>query len=223
MRWFTIATGVWFVWVILSSNVAGAYLAGRLRRRTYDATPDELDTRDGAHGLIVWAVGAILAAILASSGVTGIARTATSAAGTATETISGAIGGQIDYFANLVQRGPAPADAPDITGEVATVLTRSLAEGEVTDADREYLRDLVAQRTGVQPDQVAEQVDAALAQFEQAQQAAIDAANQARIAGVIGAFIIAATMLIAAAAAYFAAVAGGDHRDRNLAFRNILK
>ena len=47
---------------------------------------------------------------------------------------------------------------------------------------------------------------------------AVDAAEQARVAGAIAAFVIAATLMASAAAAYLAAAAGGDHRDRNVPF-----
>ena len=51
---------------------AGGYLAGRLRRPVPGTSVDEVEVRDGAHGLVVWAVGALLGAVLAASGVTGV-------------------------------------------------------------------------------------------------------------------------------------------------------
>src|SRR6188472_3713908 len=66
-RWFAIAAGLWFVCVVVIANIAGGYLAGRMRRRTGDATPDESDTRDGANGLTVWAVATLIGAMLATS------------------------------------------------------------------------------------------------------------------------------------------------------------
>ncbi len=72
-----IATALWFLWTQVSSFVAGAYIAGRMRRRIGDATPHEVEMRDGTHGLIVWALAVVLGAILASSltlsGLTGVA------------------------------------------------------------------------------------------------------------------------------------------------------
>ena len=39
---FVIATGLWTLWVIVSSLMAGGYLAGRMRRRIADVTDHEL-------------------------------------------------------------------------------------------------------------------------------------------------------------------------------------
>jgi hypothetical protein len=228
-RWLAIAAGLWFVWVVVSANIAGGYLAGRMRRRTGDATADESDTRDGANGLTVWAVATLIGALLATSGVSTVTRgvgaavgTVTQAAGSAAGGAAGALSGELDYFAGLVQRGDgAGLGNPEIRGEIATILGRSLREGEVTQGDRDYMVSLVAEATGAPPEEVSARVDEALGQFEQAKQAAIDAAEAARVAGIVSGFVIAATLLAAAAAAYLAAVTGGNHRDANVAFRTL--
>jgi len=230
LRWITIAGGLWFVWVMVSSNAAGGYLAGRMRRRTGDATEDESDTRDGANGLIVWALGALLGVMLAASSVAGVVRGAATTAGAVAQGagaaaggVAGALEGQMDYFAGLVQRGGGGVGTPESRAEVAAVLMRGVGDGEVSPEDRQYLVDLVAAETGTEAAEVEAQVDAALARFDEARAAAVDAVEQARVAAVISAFVVAATLLIAAAAAYLAAVVGGDHRDRNVAFRSMLR
>ena len=228
-RWLAIGAGLWFVWVVLSSNMAGGYLAGRMRRRTGDATPDESDTRDGANGLTVWAVATLIGAFIATSGVTTVTRGAgaavgavAQAAGSAAGGAGAAVGDQLDYFAGLVERGEGTAlGNPQVRSEIKAVLTRSISQGEVAPADRDYMVNLVAQETGTPPEQVGASVDSALQQIEEARQAAIDAAEAARVAGIISGFVIAATLLAAAAAAYLAAVAGGNHRDSNTAFRTL--
>src|SRR6218665_1064209 len=53
--WIAIAAASWLLWVQISSFMAGGYVAGRLRKRHHDATEHEVDVRDGAHGLLVWA------------------------------------------------------------------------------------------------------------------------------------------------------------------------
>ena len=68
---------------------------------------------------------------------------------------------------------------------------------------------------------VEARVQGALDQLAEARAQAVEAAEAARVAGVISAFLIAATLLSAAAASYFAAVMGGDHRDRNITFRSL--
>ncbi len=64
--------GLWTAWVVVSSFMAGSYLAGRLRRRSYDATAHEVDVRDGSHGLTVWALGVLLGGYLAAMGIANV-------------------------------------------------------------------------------------------------------------------------------------------------------
>lgn len=86
--WIAIAAGTWLVWVEVSSFMAGAYLTGRLRRRHNDATEDEVDVRDGAHGLLVWAGALVVGALIVAGGITGIAGAVGSAASTLTTAAS---------------------------------------------------------------------------------------------------------------------------------------
>jgi hypothetical protein len=218
LRWVTIAAGIWFVWVAVSSFGAGGYLAGRLRRRIGDAPADEVETRDGAHGVLVWATGALVGAVLAAFGVGGLLGGAASTAGSLAGPAAEVVERETDYYSGLILRGDAEGASPEARAEVAAILGRGLARGEIAQADREYLGRLAAAETGSDPAAAQARVDAVLAEAEAARATAIEAVEQARVAGVIGAFILAATMMLSAAAAYFAAVAGGDHRDRGLAF-----
>jgi MFS family permease len=54
----------WFVAVELFACGLGGYLAGRLRTRWARVHDDEVYFRDTAHGLLVWAVGAVFTAAL---------------------------------------------------------------------------------------------------------------------------------------------------------------
>lgn len=219
LQWLTIAAGIWFVWVTISSFSAGGYLAGRMRRRFGDATEDESDTRDGAHGVIVWATGAVFGVLLAAAGLGGALGVTASATGAAAGGAAEMIAENGDYFADRILRG---ADiSAETRDEVTTILARSVAEGEVAPDDRDYLVQLAANQTGTEPAQVEARVDAVLADMEAAREAAVQAADTARMVGVITAFVIAATMLVAAGAAYFAAVLGGQHRDESTPFRRF--
>lgn len=64
-RWMVITVAVWLFWVQLISSLAGGYAAGRLRG-TLDLTESESEVRDGAHGLLVWALGTVIAVVAAS-------------------------------------------------------------------------------------------------------------------------------------------------------------
>lgn len=216
MFWWAIAAGIWFVWVSVSSFGVGGYLAGRMRRPVPDATEDEIETRDGVHGLTVWAAGTLVATLLALGGVGGVMSAATNATGTAAQGVVALVDDQGDYFAGLVLRDEAGASpSPEAQSEVATILARSVVQGDMSPADRDRLVQIAAAQSGTEPAEVEQRVDQALATVEDAREAAIEAAEQARVAGLITAFVIAATMVVSAAVAYFAATLGGNHRDRN--------
>ena len=81
---FYIALALWFIWITVSSFVAGGYIAGRMRRPVEGATTHESHVRDGVHGLVVWAVAVAIGTWLAtwsiSSAVKGGAELAKSGA-----------------------------------------------------------------------------------------------------------------------------------------------
>ena len=226
LLWLGIASGAWFVWVAVSAFAAGGYLAGRMRRPFADATADEVETRDGAHGLLVWATGALLGALLATSGVTGLVGAAASGAGavarTAVDAAAEAIGGDIGDLTGRLTRGRLDAPALDAeTREQINGILARLRDGELAAEDRTYLAEVVASRTGTTPEEASAQVDAAAAEAKQLYDQALAAAEQARKAAAIAAFVVAATLFVSAAAAWFAATTGGDHRDRRIPFRSF--
>jgi hypothetical protein len=223
LRWMAIASGIWFLWVAISSFAAGGYLAGRMRRPVGATSADETEMRDGAHGVVVWAVGALVGAIMAASGVSGIVGAAGSAAGGVAQAAGGAaqaaaeaVSGDIDYLGSRLLQGEGGENA-------AAVLTRNLADGEVSAEDRDYLAQLVAERTGITPEEAGTRVDQAIAEAREVYATALETAEQARRAAAIAAFLIAATLMTSAAAAYFAAAAGGDHRDRAVPFGTFAR
>lgn len=72
--WNVLVAGLWVALVALASSAAGGYVAGRMRSRWGDAVEAEVEFRDGAHGLVVWAVSTVgvalvMAAIAALSAV----------------------------------------------------------------------------------------------------------------------------------------------------------
>ena len=78
-----VAVGLWVVWVSASSYMAGGYVAGRMRRRLYDATEHEVDIRDSVHGVVVWAVASLFGAVLIGMTAAGAAKTGAQATATA--------------------------------------------------------------------------------------------------------------------------------------------
>jgi hypothetical protein len=57
--------GLWLLMSSIASFTLGGYMAGRLRVPWRAASRDEVEFRDGIHGLLVWGLSVVLAALLA--------------------------------------------------------------------------------------------------------------------------------------------------------------
>jgi len=110
------------------------------------------------------------------------------------------------------------ADRSVAIAEAGRILTNDALTGSVSDADKAYLADLVARNTGMTADASKKRVDDIIGQIDTAKQKAADAAETARKMAVLAAFITAASLLVAAVAAYWAAMMGGNHRDKEMVF-----
>ena len=227
-HWYLVATGLWFIWVSVSSVMAGGYLAGRMRRRIEDASEHEVEVRDGAHGLLVWAFAVLIGGTLAAIGVAGVAQSAASTANTVVKSVSTAAS-QADgnhlttsYLVDTLFRGeaqrPRPTTNEQARQEVVRILAASAAEGEVSKPDQEYMGQLLAAETDLELDEANARVATMLTELEEAAVAAKEAAEKARVAGILVGFLVAATLLISAAGAYIAAGIGGRHRDEEIIF-----
>jgi hypothetical protein len=236
-----VLTGTYVALVTVASFGAGGYLAGRLRSPWSGAVGNEVTEshfRDGSYGLGVWALGVVLGAALAVSGVGGILKTAVgsttaiAAAGTAGAASNPNAGAALSRLSmaptdfavdRVLAPSPAPAGAPatapssraDLAQPVARVFAANLANPQLNAADRSYLVQLVMQQTGLPQADAEKRVDSAFTELKAAEQKARDAAEQARKATLIAAFLAAATLAIGCAAACAAASLGGRHRDDN--------
>lgn len=212
---FGIGTAIWFVIIQICSFAAGGYVAGRLRRRFGDSTEEESDFRDGAHGLLVWSVGFLFSAALVAMTASSVLRTATSAVGTAAQQAMQQSGGAglpgLDQL--LRPNRPAPDGRPeDVRAEASRILAKAVADGQLNDNDRRYLAQVVAARTGVQPQEAEQRITTA---FDTAR----NAADTARRSAVLTGFLTAASLLASLGAAWLAAQGGGKHRDEGTSFR----
>lgn len=97
-----ILTGLFLVLSMVASYMVGGYVAGRMRRRTDGAAPEESATRDGIHGLVVWGLGMILSAMMVGNVVSGTVKAAGNAAATAVEATGSAVGGVAQGAGNLI-------------------------------------------------------------------------------------------------------------------------
>lgn len=222
-----IGAASWFLWVQISSFMAGGYLTGRLRRRTFDASEDESDLRDGAHGLLVWAGALVVGAGLALGGVGAIASATGSAVSTAAIAASNVVEDGVDpnaYFVDTLFRADRPVDAALARDEAGRIFARAaLGDGSVGADDRTYLASLVAANTGLAPAEAQARVDAVSASVAEARRDAVAAARIARNTGIIAAFLLAASSLVSAIGAYWAAQKGGNHRDSNTVFATAFR
>ena len=89
---FGVLAAAWFIAVQLFACGVGGYLAGRLRTKWARAHTDEVYFRDTAHGLLVWAVGAVISAALIASAASSAVSGAAHLAGAATEAVGQAAG-----------------------------------------------------------------------------------------------------------------------------------
>jgi hypothetical protein len=232
----TVAGAAWFALSALYSGAVGGYIVGRLRKPVLDTTADERSNRDGLNALVTWGLGLLLTAALTTSILSSAASTAVTAAGQAagpalSETIkasSNKAGDFVGYYVDRALRAPAnaaPAGAPatasnDSKTEVARILTRSLASGSVSDADRGDLERIVARQTSISDADAKARVSQMMTEANDAYNKAADAVKQAAdearkiTASITTWFVI--VSLLAAILAWYAGVIGGRHRDQKL-------
>lgn len=215
-----IAGALWALWVAVMASAAGGYLAGRMRRPAADASLHERHVRDGSHGLVVWAVGALLIAGLAASSVAGLARTAASGVAAASTAAGPALSQQPDPLATAADTltrstGTEPVSQAE-REEASRILLRSLASGQLDQADRAYIASRMAVRMNIAQPEAEKRIDDAFTRLNQAKETAKQAAERARKIGVLSAFLTAAALLVGAAMAWMAAQLGGKHRDEEL-------
>jgi hypothetical protein len=213
---YFVVFGLWLLWVEVSSFMAGGYVAGRMRRRVGDASEHEVDVRDGTHGFGVWAFGIVVVSFFVILGATGIGAVVggSAAAGAAAGATSNADGKSDMLVDTLLRPGPSASTSADASGssvdrraEVGRILSFGTVRGELSTDNRTYLARIVAERTGLSQAEAEARVDQTLAEAKRA-------ADAARKAGVIMAFLMAAALAVAGAAAAWAATLGGKHRDQ---------
>lgn len=228
----TIGIGV-IVWMLATQIVAyaiGGYVAGRLRTKWVDVHSDEVYFRDTAHGFLVWAVSAVVSAVLLGASIatlaSGVAKAGASVATGAAATAAAAAGSgdgmtqARDYFTDVLLRSERPDAGADRNGareEVGRIVAMSLARGSMAAEDRDYVVKVVAAQTGMEPAAAQRRVEQAVQNAKQAaddaKQKAKEAADQARKAAAAFALWGFASMLIGAFVASLAATWGGRRRD----------
>ncbi|HSN17547.1 MAG TPA: hypothetical protein VLV87_05000 [Gammaproteobacteria bacterium] len=241
------ATIIWLAIIQIIASWLGGYLAGRLRAAWPGLHTHEVYFRDTAHGLITWALATLAVATIFASTMSSIAggtakeaANAVGGAGQAALTASAAGAGNsqpgagsqpspFSYFGDQLLRSsanngnggkqsvPPPGSQPS-SHEVARILADAAAQGGMTEQDRQYLAQIVAQRTGVSEAQAEQKVNSTFSAMQSRIQSAKDkakqAADDARKASAAASLWFGITLLIGAFVASWSATFGGRRRDK---------
>jgi hypothetical protein len=222
---FTVMTAIWLIVVQWLSAGLGGYVTGRLRTHWTGVHTHEVFFRDTAHGLLAWAVASVIGIGLLASGASAIVGGGAHAAGNLVSSAttgasqgaaqSTGIGGDASgyYIDQLFRSDHDVASGQDPRPQVMRIVAMGVQNGSVPDADKSYLAQLVATRTGISQDDARKRVDTLINQEQAAEQKAKAAADQARKATASLSFYVFFSMLIGAFIASAAAALGGRSRD----------
>lgn len=193
---FTVAMAIWLIVVQWLSAALGAYVTGRLRTKWVGLHTDEVTFRDTAHGLLTWSVAAVFGAMLLGSAATsligGAASSAASAAGQSAADPNA-------YFVDSLFRGTQSSPntpSSDPRAEATRIFAVSLKNGSVSPADKTYLAQSIAARTGVSQQEAEKRIDDTITNAKSAADTARKNASKVSMytffSMLIGAFIAAA-------------------------------
>lgn len=230
---------IWLMFTQILSMGLGGYMAGRLRTKWVNTHTNEAHFRDTAHGLLVWAVSALIGAVMVTSVVSsvvgGTARVGASAVAGAGSAVSSAVGGaanmanangamqsfDLDGMVDSLMRGDRPdpaANRSDARAEVSRIVARSIQRGEISAPDKSYVAGVVAAQTGVDQPTAERRIDEGIAQakqtIEEAKTKAREVADAARKTAAAVTLWALLSLLVGALSACIAATVGGRSRDR---------
>ena len=201
------------VWLIVTQIIAsamGGYLAGRLRTKWVNIHTHEVYFRDTAHGFLVWAVGLVITAGFLASAATSMVGAATNIPTRAASAPSeGQVPNPNDYFVDSLFRSDRPSPGQNDTSvraEVGSIFANALRQRDMPAADKTYLAELIAAKTGLSQSEAEKRLSDVLSQARQA----ADDARKAVAHSLYWAFL---ALLIGAFCASFAATIGGKQRD----------
>jgi len=199
-----ILSGLYLILQAIVSFGFGGYIAGRTRAPDGLGATEQVENRDGLHGLAAWALAVLLGAALAAIvGASTINRSSPSSANaSAAEPL---LSYELDRLFRSARR-PQNVDMSSERAEAGRILMTSSSHSGISNEDRSYLVQQVAATSGVSPADSERRVDNVIA----ASKAAI---ARSRRSTIILAFSLAAATLLGAVAAWAGASSGGRHRD----------
>jgi len=203
----TVAAGIYLLLTALVSFGLGGYVAGRLRERWHPtAHADVVEFRDGVHGVLSWAIAAVVSGLVIAASVGGVASKAVQPATSPTAmTGEPLIAYELDRLFRA-ERHPSEPGLDYSRAEAGRILLAATGRQGISSEDHTYLARLVAANTGIAPPDAERRVDTAIT-------AATTALHKARSSAVILGFCTAASLLVGAAVAWYGACSGGRHRD----------
>jgi len=210
---FQIGTGIYLVIVGVMSSAVGGYVAGRLRTKWVGIHSNEVFFRDTAHGLLAWALATLISATALASTTAYLANGALAgSAGRSSQSQTLSQLSPSEIFVDKLFR-PAPGQSPseaangNFRAEVLRLWSADFYKNaDLSPADRAYVAQVVAARTGLTQADAEKRVDAVVAEAK-------SAADTMRRNAAHLSFWLTAALLFGAFAASLAAAEGGALRD----------
>jgi hypothetical protein len=232
---FTVKAAIWLIVMQWVASGLGGYIAGRLRNKWINTDSEEVLFRDTAHGFLTWAVATLLAvtlftstaASIVSGGVKAVSTVASGvAANSDKEEVFDNFGANNAYYIDTLFRSATPntnISTKEVTVEATRILANGIKNGNVSDADKAYLAQLVSARTGISTEEASRRVDDVISQLNSATAKAKEDAEKARKTAMQVSIYIFLSLLIGAFIASCSAALGGRHRDQYQLYENQLK
>jgi hypothetical protein len=200
-------SGLYLILVALVSYGFGAFVAARLRSPLAGAA-DDIEFRDGMHGVIVWALATLLTGVLAIALVQATPRLAAPSASGPSTSVAGEniIAFDLDRLFRGDRRPQGAGNMDYPRAEAARILLTASSHRGLQPDDRTYMVRLVSAMTGLGQPEAERRVDDVVARAKENM-------SRARHSAVILGFMAGAAALLGAVAAWFAACAGGRQRD----------
>lgn len=209
--WLWTLSGIYLVFVALCSFGFGGYVAGRMRSRLRPVVTEEIEFRDGMHGLVTWGLAILIGAVIAVAGASAASRAIAPSAGAAGAASSVASENIVASELDELFRTDRPLTDADFTyrrAEAGRILLKSSSHAGVSNEDRDYLGVLTATITGLPAADADARVNRVIAESK-------DEIHKGRVAAVLQAFMIGAALVLGLAVSWFAAEEGGREREAN--------
>jgi hypothetical protein len=216
----------WAVAVPILSFLVGGYIAGSMRSAWDAAASDEVQFRDGIHGLLVWSLSVVAGGLLAFVAASTAAQTGAQVAATATrdqgaivapvvDTLFGVSGAQAaEETRDATPAARAAVVDSDARAAVSRTLVAAAVAGQLAPPQKQTLAKIVADRTGLPQAEAEKRVDQAYADAKKA----LETARKATVLSGLGTVT---ALLVGLLAAWYAAQRGGHHRDNNIPARLV--